>query len=89
MMVRKLRYIASTIALAVLAASGAHAQLWLAPAYPDRSALGNGDRQVRCGLWRDLARDWHRWSSAERAVAVFLLFALPTMPAFFLIAWYW
>ena len=46
----------------------------------------NGDRQVRCGLWRDLARDWHRWSSAERVVAVFLLFALATMPAFCLIA---
>jgi hypothetical protein len=64
MMVRKLRYIASAIAFAVFAASGAHAQ-------------------VRCRLWRDLARDWHRWSSAERAVAVFLLFALATMPAFF------
>lgn len=49
----------------------------------------NGDRQVRCSPWRDLARDWHRWSSAERAVAVFLFFALATMPAFFLIAWYW
>jgi len=61
-MVRKLRYIAS--AIAVLAAAGA-------------------DAQVRCRLWRDLARDWHRWSSAERAVAVFLLFALATMSAFF------
>lgn len=47
----------------------------------------NRKRQVRCGPWRDLARDWHLWSSAERAVAVFLLFALTTMPAVSQIAW--
>jgi hypothetical protein len=48
----------------------------------------HGHRQVRHGMWRDLARDWRLWSTAERATAMFLLVALATTPPFILVASY-
>ena len=47
-----------------------------------------GHRQVRRGMWRDFARDWRRWSTAERATAMFLLVALATTHASILVAVY-
>jgi hypothetical protein len=50
----------------------------------------HGHRQVRRGMWRDLARDlardWRLWSTAERATAMVLLVVLATTPAFILVA---
>jgi hypothetical protein len=37
-------------------------------------------------MWRDFARDWRLWSTAERAAAMVLLAALATTPAFILVA---
>jgi hypothetical protein len=39
-------------------------------------------------LWRDMARDWRRWSRAERVAAPLLLGGLiaATMPVLWLIA---
>ena len=48
----------------------------------------HGHRRVRRGMWRDLARDWRLWSTAERATAMFLLVASATTPAFILVASY-
>jgi hypothetical protein len=48
----------------------------------------HGRRRVRCGMWRDFARDWRRWSTAERATATFLLVALATTHASTLVAFY-
>jgi hypothetical protein len=46
----------------------------------------HGRRQVRRVMWRDFARDWRLWSTAERAAAMVLLAALATTPAFILVA---
>jgi hypothetical protein len=48
----------------------------------------HGHRQIGRGMWRDLARDWCLWSTAERTTALFLLAALATTPAFILVASY-
>ena len=53
-----------------------------------RPSTGHGHRQVRRGMWRDFARDWRRWSTAERATAMFLLVALATTHASILVAVY-
>jgi hypothetical protein len=57
-------------------------------ASPAHLSTINRNRQFRIGLWSDLARDWHLWSSAERATAVFLLIAVTTTPALLVAAGY-
>jgi hypothetical protein len=43
-------------------------------------------RPAAPGFWRDVSRDWCRWSKAERSTALVLLTALPLAPTLVLFA---
>lgn len=34
------------------------------------ASIDAAERHARPGLWRDLSRDWTRWSTAERMMAM-------------------